>query len=114
MNLFMTNLLNAYLMGDVWTNIGKGMNSLRSNVTKIAWATFAVAVVIAGVLWIVGGQTAQMAKSTLGRVIIGVALVALATAIITSLASMLGGKASYDFKTAVNPVTEILKAHLLR
>lgn len=89
----MMNLLtNGYLMGDVWSNIQGGANSLSNNLNKIAWAIFAVAVVIAGIMWVMGGQTAQMAKSTMGRVVIGVALVALASALVLSLGKMLGGR----------------------
>ncbi len=79
---------------NVFENIRKFATGINSKLTGAAWAIFALAVVIAGVCWVIGGQTAQFAKSTLGRVIIGVALVALATALVGTIASVFGKSAT--------------------
>lgn len=74
----------------MFDNIKNFASQMSAQITTIAWTIFVLAVVIAGVCWVVGGQTAQFAKSTLGRTIIGIALVALATAIVTTIASLFG------------------------
>ena len=99
----MNLLTNMMMLADtgVFKKIYDFADETKTNITKVAWAVFILAIVIAGVCWVAGGQNAQFAKSTLGRVIIGVALVALATALVTTLASVFGGNANDHF--TINP-----------
>lgn len=96
----MNSLTNMMMLGDdtkVFSRIGSFANKMTTNITRVAWTVFILAIVIAGICWVAGGQTAQFAKSTLGRVIIGIALVALATATVTTLASLFGGNTDNRF-----------------
>lgn len=102
------NLLTNMMMLDdfnVFENIRKFAASLNGKITAAAWAIFALAIVVAGVCWVIGGQTAQFAKSTLGRVIIGIALVALATALVGTIASVFGKSPTTDgmTKSTIDP-----------
>lgn len=96
-NMMMLKAAKGNDSTQVFEKIGKFANSMAGNITKVAWTVFILAIVIAGICWVVGGQTAQFAKSTMGRVIIGIALVALATAVVTTLASLFGGNANNRF-----------------
>lgn len=95
----LTNMMMLAADTQVFSRIGSFANKMTTNITKVAWTVFILAIVIAGICWVAGGQTAQFAKSTLGRVIIGIALVALATAVVTTLASLFGGDATKKFGT---------------
>ncbi|MDA3768175.1 TrbC/VirB2 family protein [Lactobacillus delbrueckii] len=98
MNL-LTNMMMLAVNKTMFNNIKNFASEMSSQITTIAWTIFMLAIVIAGVCWVVGGQTAQFAKSTLGRTIIGIALVALAAAIVSTIASLFGksaGKLTID------------------
>lgn len=98
MNL-LTNMLMLAVDKTMFNNIKHFASQMSSQITAIAWTIFMLAIVIAGICWVVGGQTAQFAKSTLGRTIIGIALVALAAAIVSTVASLFGksaGKLTID------------------
>lgn len=79
----------------VWENLKSGLEKITEGVKTVSWTAFILALVVAGVAWIVGGRSAEFAKSTLGRVIIGVAILSLAAAIISTLQSTFGGGATF-------------------
>lgn len=102
-----------FLAINVFENIGKAAGTFGSGLRGIAWTIFAVAVIICGVAWVIGGRGAEFAKSTLGRVVVGVGVVALATAIISTLAQMYGGGgAKTNFKGGLKTMVEPLKLYL--
>lgn len=80
------------LATNVFNNIQNGVGGIGKNIQTISWTIFTVAVIVSGVAWVIGGRGAEFAKSTLGRVVVAVGVVALATAIISTLAETFGKK----------------------
>lgn len=102
-----------FLANNVFENIGNFAGKMGSSIQGIAWTIFAVTVIICGVAWVIGGRGAEFAKSTLGRVVVAVGVVAMATAIISTLAQMYGGGgAKTSFKGGLKTMVEPLKVYL--
>lgn len=106
-------MMDKLLILDVFTNLGNAAGKMGVSVRGVAWTIFVVAVLICAVAWIFGGRGAEFAKSTLGRVVIGVGLAALATAVIDTLAKMFGGQGTkVNFKGGLKVIAEPLKMWL--
>lgn len=114
------NTLNNLLLAgnsaiNVFDRIAKGAAQLGTYAKAASWAIFVLAVVIAGIAWVIGGQGANFAKSTLGRVVVGVGIVSLAVAIITTLSDTFGGGSSkpnfHGFKTSAEMLRLFLWSH---
>ncbi len=87
--------VNSIAGATLWENLKSGLEKITTGVRSISVAAFILAIVIAGVAWIIGGRSAEFAKSTLGRVLIGVAVVSLAVTIVSTLAATFGGSTGF-------------------
>lgn len=80
---------------NVWDSIKKFLADTRTNLTMVSWGVFVVAVIVAGIMFAFGRSASELAKSMIGKVIIGVILVSFAVAIISTVASMGGQTPSF-------------------
>jgi hypothetical protein len=93
---------------DFWAAVTKIINETRTNLVKISWGIFALAIVVVAIMFVGGRSMAEIAKSTLGKVVIAVILVSFATAIISTLASMSGQQATFGM--VVGPLLDSVKS----
>lgn len=80
---------------EFWTKLHTFFASTQTQLTTLAWVVFAVAGIVAGIMFATGREGSQAAKGILTKIVIGVAVVAGITAIITTVASMMGGSATF-------------------
>jgi type IV secretory pathway VirB2 component (pilin) len=78
-----------------WDAIKKFLADTKTNLTMVSWGVFVVAVIVAGIMFAFGRSASELAKSMIGKVIIGVILVSFAVAIISTIASMGGQTPSF-------------------
>lgn len=92
MNTLMSGTFTRFMLaGNVWQNINNGANYMSSNATTTTRFVAIAVIVIAGLMWLFGGQAAQKAKGILVAAIIGASLVLLAPSIIPAIFTMFGG-----------------------
>lgn len=89
------NPTHMVVAADLWSGVTKFTKSTSTNLTKISWGIFLVAAIVAGIMFAFGRDGSQMAKGLLGKIVIGVLIVALATAIISTIASMGGASPTF-------------------
>lgn len=80
---------------DVWGNIKTFFSKTGTNLTGISWGIFLAACVVAGISFAFGNDGSRFGKSLLSKVLIGVLVVSLASAIISTAASMSGTNANF-------------------
>lgn len=90
-----TNFIAGASTANFWTSVQNFTRDTSKNLTLVAWGIFVVAVVAAGITFSFGRNGSEFAKSWLGKIIIGVIIVAFATAIISTFASAGGANATF-------------------
>lgn len=80
---------------DVFKSTQGLFRKMSTGLTGTAWIVFLCAAVAAGIMFAFGRNGSEIGKGMLIKVIIGVAIVALAMAIISTVASAGGANASF-------------------
>lgn len=81
--------------GNFWQSLKSWLDNITTNLKTISYSVFALALIAAGIAWVMGGRGAEFAKSTLMRVILAIMVIALAAAFITTLADGASGITSF-------------------
>lgn len=77
--------------GDFFTNITNSLKNLNSPITLLGGAVSLVALLVIGIMWMIGGSAGQKAKAWLPNVCIGIVIVLGATMIVDTVAKSVGG-----------------------
>lgn len=73
-----------------WTSIQNFLSETKKNLVATSWGVFIVAAIVGGIMFAFGRSGSEIAKSLIGKIVIGVMIVSFAVAIISTIASMGG------------------------